>query len=86
MQVDSKAVARLQRIVNTLNEVAEERIRKSEQYKHAMQSLHDKGFDTIEDASAGLLEINEKISKKELKLEEDFTDFMAEFEGEFNED
>lgn len=86
MQIDKEKVQELQKVVDTLNEVAEERIRCSERNKQTLLALKEKGFDSIEEAEGGLVGLDAKIAKKEDSLDKDFSSFMKKFKGALNED
>lgn len=67
--------------IEELEGIQEENIRAKERLKIELSNLKGLGFDTIEEADEGLDVLTKKREKKEAKFQDDFDDFIEDYEG-----
>ena len=73
-------IEELQDVVDELEKVATNRIRSEAKLESAYEVLGELGFTSKEDARSDMEKLDEKIDKRESALEEDFNDFMDDYQ------
>jgi uncharacterized protein (DUF3084 family) len=80
MQIEIEEV---QDIVDELEKVATTRIRSEAKLESAYETLGELGFTSTDNARKDMKKLDAKIEKRENALEEDFNDFMDDYQELF---
>ncbi len=81
----SLGIEEVQEIIDYLEGVSEKRIRAEERLNQEMEVLEGLGCDSIEEADDTIKSLDEKIEKRGAALDQEFSEFMDDYEELFNE-
>jgi len=80
---DQSNIEVVQEVIDELEGVAEERLRAKVKFEHEMGILEELGHTEIKGAQAALLDLDAKIQKREIALNEEFDDFISDYKEVF---
>lgn len=76
---DQIKIDAVQKVIDELEGVAEERIKAMVNFEREMEVLEDLGYQTIDKVGKGVQELDVKIQKREMALNEEFEEFMEDY-------